>query len=796
MEHYEWRSNMFKFSYKLLTSRKKWVGLLVFVFSLIIASVVSIFTASNTIVSSIFQKSFHQYGEFSGVLYDLSDTSIESIKTNHKIGMFSILDTVQLKNESVKVHSGVVDENFLELGHIKFLSGNYPKSANEVAIEAYYLESIDPTWKIGELRNVQLGTINKELKLVGIIENYSANWSYGKLNFPNLFLSSSTNSETRGYLIGYNQQKSIQQNRNNIDSLINANTMNGFINDMLFYYGLKDSNNLKIISICIQLFIILLASSCIIIMLSYFNTNQIIKFTIFKTLGCTNKMFFTISTLQTLMIYLLGIAFSPPFILVFHHILTQNTYGNTVLKFNMPKLFIGILCWLIILFIGTIGSTLISLKKRNSNGISTNLTRPLNSSFFAKLKTQHFSIKLFELQLFKNCKNTILGILTLAFSILLILLSYTMSNEAEGIWDTKIDFYVSSKKNISYNVIDNHIVLEENIPTFKMDDVKELENFKGIHFIDKNPLMMDIFIMNEPTIEPDISINSDINYVLKDECYFSKNYPMMNNQMIGNSVIVYYPNVDDTTIHRLKGKEITFARAQNKKSIYSIKTWSFTIMDVINQPYTIALEDNEKVYKNGITILMNEKTALENGITNGYKDLAIYVNNDIAKDDSELIYDNVYSLIAGIPGSLFQYVPNVKRDETFITDYLEFAGKFAFCISIILTFFCINIIVLGKYRVQKKYWGIYRTLGMNSNKILVALITEALVLFFFATIISIFVYIIFLFLLSNLTYSFVYYIIFTLVTLIVMLFMLILFSFSIMKIIKKDTIASLLRVVE
>lgn len=809
---------MFKLSYKLLTSRIKWMIFLVVVFGFIISSVVSIFTASSTIKFGLFYKSFQQYGEFSGVLYNLSEKNIDIIEEENEIGRFAITGSLCIeKNKLASV--GWVDQEFTKLGHIKLISGNFPQNFNEVAIESYYLQSIDSTWEVGEFRSLKIENEYKQLKLVGIVENYSAKWSDGKISFPNLFVSSNTKNSVNAYLIGFNNNN-IKQSITNIENLINANNGNGFLNDMLLYNGLKDINNITIISFCIQLFILLVASLSIIIMMSYFNANQMTKFAVFKVLGCTNKMLFIISTIQTLLIYVFGLAFSSPLLFIFHYILTRNTYGYSLIENNLWKLLLYTIIWLVLLFITILWLSLMALKKQYSNCISANLRGSISGFLMTRLsKTRHYVIKQLTIQIFSNPKNAVLALLTLSISILLTLLSYTMANESAGIWDTEIDYFLTSRKTIRMESINNMTIVDENIRTFDPSEVKKIESLFGIKYIDKNPFMMDVFPIFQEKIltasllnlinkyaqtydiyddynNPTEILISNVNYVLTDDNYFSKTYSYVNKEKLKKGVIIYLPNATDDDIERLKGRKITFKRAYISNKSYLTKNWDFTILDVINLPYAVELYNGEIISKNGITIVMSEKTALNEEITTGYKDLVIYQENDISKENADNIYNKVYSLVEGIPGSLFQYVPNVIHEQTRITEYLNFTGRFAFYISIILAICCINIVVWGKYRSQKRYWGIYRALGMSSNKIFVYLLMEILLFFIFASLISSLLYSAFLFLIHSMTYSLVFYIVFAIITMMLTLFLLVISSIYIKVIVQQDSIASLLRVVE
>ena len=149
---------------------------------------------------------------------------------------------------------------------------------------------------------------------------------------------------------------------------------------------------------------------------------------------------------------------------------------------------------------------------------------------------------------------------------------------------------------------------------------------------------------------------------------------------------------------------------------------------------------------NEITIILDEQTAIDYGITQGYKQLMIYTEDNLSKEESEVIYDKIYGLTVGVPGSLFQYIPDLIFDRTRITDFLDFLGSFSFYISVTLSILSISMVIFGKYRLQKRYWGIYRSLGLSTNKLFYNLILELSVYYILAIIISCILYFLYLFL--------------------------------------------------
>lgn len=87
-----------------------------------------------------------------------------------------------------------------------------------------------------------------QVKLVGIIENYSAKWSVpyniekGVNDFPNILVANKDNSLTSNFLIKFN--KDPKENEEEMLKLLEIYNDQGIINEKLFYKGLNQYDNI------------------------------------------------------------------------------------------------------------------------------------------------------------------------------------------------------------------------------------------------------------------------------------------------------------------------------------------------------------------------------------------------------------------------------------------------------------------------------------------------------------------------------------------------------------------------
>lgn len=808
---------MFNLAFKLLTSRKKWLLVLVISFAFIIASIVAIYSSTKTIKSNLLSQSFQQYGEFSGVLLNITDEN-KVEKLSNKYGEYKLIDSYKIQ-KNISINIGWANNNYFSIGHIILKSGRLPMASQEVAIESYYLESIDPTWRLNQTRTIKVGNKELPLKLVGIIENYSSKWTNRNNIYPNVFFfypKEALNNLKSNFLVIFNANYSIRKNITFFQSLV-GNNEESIINDNLLYFGLNDYDKISVLSTTLQIAFLVLSSLCILTILSFFNVNQRIKFATFKAMGCSNNYLYFLSLLQTTYVYLGGILFSIPMVVLFHILIIKNTYGSSIFNKNsIMGIFFGVSIWLVILYVLVIILSFWTIKRAEKNSISKGMQvgELLNDNYAEVLHYfKRFSLKQLSIQILSHRKVTILSVLTLSFSILLILSSVTFAKESQGIWNTQIDYFLDSQQVVGTKVVNGKSVIVNKGLAYQPSEVREIESMKGIKFIDKSPYMLDIqTVISDDLLTPSLiswinkfkfendenpsfgTIIPNVKYVLETTEELSKLTSIKDSEKLKSIAVLHIPGINSDEKNKLQGGDIELLKTSLLGDQLTTSHWNFKIAKVIATPYKVDYDVTSNI-NNEITIILGEQSAIDFGITQGYKQLMVYTDDHLSKEESKIIYDKIYALTVGVPGSLFQYIPDLIFERTRITAFLDLLGNFSFYISVALSILSISLVIFGKYRLQKRYWGIYRSLGLSTNKLFYYLLLELILYYIIAIIIS-FAFYLFYLLSSNLENPLVSYLLFYISTISTILLMLITSAIIIRERIGKDSISNLLKIEE
>ncbi|MFB9325798.1 FtsX-like permease family protein [Paenibacillus aurantiacus] len=806
---------MFYLAFKFLIARKKWLILMTVSFSIVITTVLTIFSSTTMINRNMKLYAFSQYGEFSGVIMNQAYPSRSEVSYGH----FAITGSVSLKNNR-SAAVGWIDEKFIDLGHLSLLAGTFPKSDDEVAIEAHYLKFLNPNWKLGTIHELHIGNESRKLKLTGIVDNYSAKWGVDtrKTLFPNILAgrNASDNQVNANVLIPYDSKMTSDGNYESAYRKIMNRGGQGFMNERLIYYGLKDFGIITKLSLVVQLIILIVALVSLTTLISFYNANRNFNFAVLKSLGATSKYLYQLTVFQTSYIFMLGTLLSIPLVLILKKVITSGNYNSGITRSSdWLAMGSGSLKWLVVLYGVIVVSSLLSVRtlkdKSAKQSFETDIALGNHRTVEWISSINSFRIKQLAIQLFLFPKRTLLSLLTIIISIMVILISVTFSKETAGTWDSEDDYYLSSQENIFSKTIDRHIVRVSPDIIYSPEEVHKLESLKGINLVDKEPSMFDIMpILKKENLTPyllswiekyssdqqkELTFYEDViipnaTFMLDSSGNFNKNNDLGNKDL--PSLALYCPDMQPEEQKQLLGKNITLSRiVLDQEGSPIVKKWEFRIAKVVNAPYQLSADD-VVVAHDDVTIVLDEQYALQQGITKGYKDLSIYLRGDVSDTDAKNIYNEVYALAAVTPGGLFQYIPKVISDWRRMSDFIYRSGALTFYVAILLSITCIYTILNGKYQVRKRYWGIYRSLGMRLKDIYSFLLLEVFVYFSISTFVSSGLYIAFLYF-NQLSYPMIVYCRILALTLFGVIVLLVVVSTYLRRKIGQDTISSLLK---
>ena len=824
MDNLGWYISMIKLGWKLLVSRMKWFMLMCATISLLLASITSIFTASKSIKMSLKEHAYQDYGQQTLVLLE-SDQSYASLKNKkdvEAIGQFKLLGTVDL-HEGHTATVGTMDNDAQKLGKLETIEGNFPSIENGIAIESTYLSLIDKNWELGEKKKLIINGKSTDVTLTGIIKDYSAKWTVpievekGINDFPNIIISennSLTESSNTRFLIKL--KGSLKEKEQRAPTFIEENGQDGFTNERLFSLGLMNYEHITMVSFIFQISILITSFLCMYSIFYFFYNGQQKKFSLLVAMGAKEKDLLKILLSQNVFIFFSSVIISIPFILLFHYVIITKTYQFGQYSFSdSVQSFILVLIYMLIIFLITIWNAVHEIKRLKKHTINETLKgeqiRPYKELKFTD-RLNNFTVKQMFSQTMTYPKQSLLIILTITFSILIIIFSIYVEKETIGLWDDKrYQYYLNSQEIYSFDTIDNLTVLTKPGLTFSAKDVEDLENKSGITFVQKTPFLVDLHpLINEKIIsfsleswinqQEEIPLTYDgeqiipnVKYLLLNQNEFVKYFPEKDYKEFKDKAILYIPSTIDDSNEGLVDEPITFIRrTHNANGSYETNKWDYKISDVYNGPFTIELDDTYQIEEDNLVILLDEQTAIDNGIFQGYNELDIYLDEKITSEKIEDIEASIHKLNAITPGSLYQNIPLDFSNRSRISVFIGVLGKLAFATSVILSILSITVVVYSKYHLKKKEWGIYLSMGMKKKDVYFLLYYEMILYFIIASLLAlcIFSYTI---LLTHIEYSLMYYLNYFSLTAIFIFFLISVSMAVIITLIRKQSIFSLLR---
>ncbi|KZZ82675.1 ABC transporter permease [Bacillus sp. SJS] len=815
---------MFELAFKLLLSRKKWLFLMIITLAIIISSTLSIFTASEAIRDGLLNKGYSQYGKHSGGLVEVKASKEELKGKVQMIGSYNLVDSYPLNNKGKLATIGWMDKDAINLANLSLLEGRFPKGKGEVAIESAYLNLIHSNWAIGDTITLQGKNKKWTVKLVGVISNYSSKWyvpihlDQGVNAFPNIFISN-TESEislNHNFLInmGNDKKKSMAK----MEELLAEYKNNGFVNNKLFLDGLRDYDTIRYLSISFQVILLLISIFSLVSMFTYYNKLQLQKMGILRAIGFKVNNLFLIYIYEVTILFFTSLAISFPILPLFKSLIIKMTYtGSSTAPFTSFFTYAFIITFLLLLFLLVLSIFCYSLFRAKHNSVKTlmsGITRsPVNHAFL-KSKIRLFAIKQLARQLFLYPKEFIFTVCVLTFSILTLLFSIVLQKESDGIWDAEEYYYLSAQEIYGFDTVDNLPVLLKQGLTFSDEDAKKIAQISGVKHLEKNPFMVDVVpLIKSNQMTPSIinwiqkygvdikygdkQIVPNVRYEVVDKQAFEMIYPKGDYEKFKGKVMLFIPNTDGNqdNLKMLKGEKISFVKLKKEKGSIQENEKQFVVYDVINQPLVKKISGLKNIEYDNFTILIDKESFEEYKFFNGYFEFKIYLDKNLTNNDFKKIDSHINQLIATVPGSFFQNIPEFIQKDTQITSLLSFLGKFAFIIASVLSILSMTIVVFSKYQLQKKEWGIYLSMGMSKKTIYYFLTLEMLIYLLLSIILSFVIYISILYS-ANLVYPVSSYFIYFFNSIMFVLLLIVIGS-SIMygKIVKKS-ISSMLREVE
>lgn len=780
---------MLKISIDLILKRKKWLFLFVSTFILVISSVIALQMSAESIKNNLKENAMTEYGGHTAVLLDIEDDLFEVKEKADKVGAFYITDSLELSD--LKMSVGWFDDQALQISRIRLKEGNLPENEHEIVIEEAYLTKINKelggNWELGEERVIHFAKGEKTFILTGILHNYSSQWTLnsseqikGFNRFPNILVGEQPTEGIEGhnYLIEYlgKVDKSIVK----AEELLTYYDDKGFLNERYLNDGLLDYYGIALLAVVFKYIILFLSILSLINILTYFNHHQLEKIGVLKTQGATNKDILMMKVYQYLFLIIISSFASIPFIVLIFKVIVKYTYDNGDLNASIwsiiSSFLVPLVCYILFLIIKTFmetekirGSTVIKLLKNRGKSFDYNL--------FVPFKNRVFKI---------NSVSYLVNLVTVTLSLITILFSFFLHKESAGIWDTDLNYYLTANETIQYGTQEGKRVVLNEKEAFNYEDIKHLEELKGVKEIEKTAFNFDLATRLDKGFEDneENSLFENIEVFIMDEYDLKiKKLPYNYEELKGKALVYTTYAPGEKEFSKNVGENVYIERKNNNEEL---EVWVYEVLDVVY------IEMDNKTSESETTIFLDLETATTNHLFDGYNEIKISLEENVSKNHIDVINQSTKEMAAVVPGSLYQNISEFKVEDNNIYYLMTLLSILTFIISIILSSISLFIMVIGKYEENKHVWAIYLSLGMSRKNVSRLLISDIYILLTQSAIVSGLAFVLMYLFLGSL-YSLLYYFKFylmTLVTISLIFFMIWLFiNFKI----TRDSISNLLR---
>lgn len=761
---------------------------MVFVIFISMVFLIMVNSATEEILKYTKEKAYEKYGEHHAIINNLNEKEFKELKGIHSIkkggGIFLVGYTEDFNDSAIGASIGWFDKNALELGHIHILHGRMPVHKNEIAIESFLTESFKTDDVIGENVKLKIGAIEEDYQVVGVVNNYSSNWSTpiniekGKNTYPNIFVSPTILNAKKHIDIQNSLIFSLQnEDVDRIEQEINENFENHlssveqlYENENLFNEGYKNYNT--IFHICLFFSIILIFGSlcCCFRIFEVFYKNYRKKIAILRSYGAKKHHIRLLVFFQITIIVLVSFLISFPVGTYLKKILNHQTYVTDSYSSSPlleSTLFVTI--WLIVLFFSLCITALILTEKISKETIQTNLKgnpRIVKGyRVYQFIEKFPFKLKSLVIQLGFRWKSSILFIVILSFSIMIFFFTQLISEEIiDKPEETTPDFILSSKQLTAEEHVNGYAIETNQSVSFDYKSVEDLQRMPGIIYIDKVPNSLgSTLLLTKQQLSPYIkswlsnykleNINVEISEDTIDNLIPNNLIPIPNVEIVlvndselkqlkymynfeessigklkkSRSAFIFFPEINQKGMNNkiINGDEVKIGRiafTSNEKKL-AFENWDFKIEQIILSPYMMQ-KNQISQEREGITVLIYEEVAKKFWVFDGYKELKIYTDHSISNQKKKGIINKTKQMVASIPGSLYySETEDNKRIES-ISNYLSIIGTILFTVTAFYSVLTLAATIYSRIIQRQAEIAINRAFGKSVTAVFKELIIE------------------------------------------------------------------------
>ncbi|WP_433954571.1 hypothetical protein [Bacillus safensis] len=448
---------IFKLAFKAILSRK-WFSASVIILMTLSMFIITFGEAeANKLIEKLERNTTNKYGAFHAVVNGINQNEEDYIKSQKSIKHYGIIKnmgyTNSFNNTKLPATFGTMDFQAKEMGHIIIEKGRYPERNNEVTIESYLQEAFNGN-AIGEKVKIKINNSEKYYKIVGVIKNYSSNWTtpnnykIGKTSYPNVIFNNNLMNKTQlntSALIELNEYHDFDEAVKVINDLFDKSE-NVYLNTKFFeeeFIFKQSIPTLRLSFIIISLFIILI--SLIYTKSVHFRKQENEIEEIFKSYGFNKKKIIFYLLSQAILLTGFGA-------IIFF---LTNIFINGFFQVD----FLGILSWLIILFCVDI----IYIMKQST-------------SFFNRIYGGKESVnipkKFVENNTFSWKGNLIIIVIVSIFIPVYYISNLIVEENTPKKLKNEPDFSLFAKQTVAYDLVNNYVIEDQKANTFKLEMLK------------------------------------------------------------------------------------------------------------------------------------------------------------------------------------------------------------------------------------------------------------------------------------------------------------------------------------
>lgn len=743
-----------RISMLLLKRRKMFSSVLAFVIAL--ATLLNITTSmlTQSVLQYKWEKSLKTYGSFSCGLSQINEeikfAAQDAFGGDH-IGCYEIYDEVIIEENTITI--GKVDNAFLHMANSKLLSGRFPANQKEVVVESFVANLLDGQ----EFVEVKLNTGIERFRIVGIIENYSANIStpeeleVGKNTYPSIICAEdnvfSEKDSSQFILIDLSKKMSARNGYVKNTQIVDEEIQRAgiplekiFYNNNLFNKGLDSCYEIWLYGVFFYFAVIIVVSIGLYVLLRIFYKNYRMKLSVIEVCGGQANDSIQIMIRQMLTLWFTGTGIGMVTAVIF------SKWMNGIVGIEMSGLsrevIIGFLfgeivlaaVLLLVVYQYKVETGECSIADNLHNRRKHHLKRKYKGNLIKQLG-QH------------NVKMTtlLIGVFLITFFSLYI---YNMTtNDNPNLPD-----YQLFSKEIVISEIVNGFNVEDNPDSFIAEaDIKELEKYEDSIKYDLRPNFTSYSILFDKETIPRYFLKWNAMHESMDTSYedsiIKKNWPeemknmvpiqnvdfiVANDQMIdaiieqnhleiskehlenNNEVILFLPTLQNSQEEIMKNQVIKIGGIRRDGDKVKGEQFVCNIGAIVKDNYH--LEDgNRKWNRDGITVVLTEDMAKQSKIFHGYRALSVFLEEEASDVEMRNINDLMNEISSKIQGGVLYSKRTVLEDERLFTSYNKLLAILLIGINII---FSIIIIVIFAYQLvvkNKKIFGILQALGMSKQ---------------------------------------------------------------------------------